>query len=73
MKKNSKRNGRTGVGLMNLSERLLQDRAKHKLSQKEMSKLLNVSLNTYSLWERGKVNPIKISLINIEKLLKGEK
>lgn len=42
-----------------LSEYIKLIRFKNKKSQEEMASLLNVSRNTYSIWEN---NPVKLSL-----------
>lgn len=42
-----------------LSEYIKLIRFKNKKSQEEMANLLNISRNTYSIWEN---NPIKLSL-----------
>lgn len=48
-----------------LSEYLKLLRFKHKKSQEETAMLLNISRNTYTIWEN---NPIALSLENILKI-----
>ena len=44
---------------MEFKDKVVLVRAKLRLSQSELAKLLKVSLTTISRWETGKVNPTK--------------
>lgn len=48
-----------------LSEYLKLLRFKHKCSQEKMANLLNVSRNTYNIWEN---NPVSLSLETLIKI-----
>ena len=48
-----------------IGERLKELRVTNKLSQENMGKILNVSQDTISLWERGKALPAVENVILI--------
>jgi len=45
-----------------------QFRMKHKLTRKELARLVGVSLNTIYLWETGRRNPSKPAQILLSKI-----
>jgi len=45
-----------------------QFRMKHKLTRKELARLMGVSLNTIYLWETGRRNPSKTAQILLSKI-----
>ena len=49
---------------------ILTIRAKLNLSQEEFEKLLGVSLNSVSRWERGEFEPTKLVKVRLKELAK---
>ena len=57
---------------MNISDRILQYRAKNNLTQMEMAEKLGSSRELINKLENGKVEPSKMILIKMNLLEKGE-
>lgn len=57
---------------MNISDRILQYRAKNNLTQTEMAEKLGSSRELINKLENGKTEPSKMILIKIDLLEKGE-
>ena len=56
-----------------LANRLVEYRAKNRLSQTEMAEKCGVSTQTISLVERGQQKPNRVTLVKIEMVIgKGE-
>lgn len=51
---------------MNIGSRLVEYRAKHRLSQAEMAQKCGVSTQTISLVERGAQKPNRVTLAKLE-------
>lgn len=54
---------------MEFGEQLLMFRAKHKLTQLELSRLLNVSVTMVYFYESGKSSPSKANKIYFENVM----
>ena len=57
---------------MNISDRILQYRAKNNLTQMEMAEKLGSSRELINKLENGEVEPSKMILIKMDLLEKGE-
>jgi len=57
---------------MNISDRILQYRAKNNLTQTEMAEKLGSSRELINKLENGKTEPSKMILIKMDLLEKGE-
>ena len=55
--------------LKKLATNLKRERLKRNLSQEELAELVNISRNSVSLIETGKINPTVIKVIDIAKAL----
>lgn len=51
--------------MLNLGERMLEYRAKHKLTQKQLAKLLGENSNTVFKFESGKTKPHKVNEVRV--------
>ena len=58
---------------MNLGERMLRYRAKHRMTQKQMAEKCGVSLQTLCCVETGQQTPGKMTLTKIELVLEEDK
>lgn len=57
---------------MTIGKRILQYRAKHNLSQLDMSERLGVSRELVNKLENGKLKPSKMILVKMDLLEKGK-
>lgn len=57
---------------MTIGERLLMYRSRHELTQKEMAKILDVTVFTVSRIERGRRIPGRVTRTKIELLLEKD-
>lgn len=57
---------------MDISEKMVEYRAKERISQAELAKRCGVSLQTINSIEMGHQSPSRVTLAKIEMVLKGE-
>ena len=57
---------------MDISEKMVEYRAKERISQAELAKRCGVSLQTINSIEMGHQTPSRVTLAKIEMVLKGE-
>lgn len=50
-----------------------ENRINNNLSQKDLSKLIGVPVNTIYKWEKGTLNPGKRNLVKLEAVFAGER
>tara|TARA_Y100000389_G_scaffold204956_1_gene261232 strand:+ start:14541 stop:14873 length:333 start_codon:yes stop_codon:yes gene_type:complete len=53
-----------------LAKQIQQARTANNLTQKQIAQQLQLTVNTYNLWESGRTIPTNLEIARIEKLLK---